>query len=168
GDPSALVVFGGPSGNNDRFIDDAYAAGAKGSFDVMATHPYQGLSDAEPERADDGNRWWLTHLPTVREVMLKHGDDKPIWFTEFGWSSHTTEPGAPNWRRGVTEAQQADFLARAVRLTQERYEPVTHMFWYTERDRTQGNLHWNNFGLLRTDLSEKPAYATLRQLLAGR
>ncbi len=40
GDPQAKVVFAGPSLNDWRFIEAAYAAGAKGSFDVMATHPY--------------------------------------------------------------------------------------------------------------------------------
>jgi hypothetical protein len=164
GNPGALVVFGGPSGNNDRFIAAAYAAGAKGSFDVMATHPYQGRSDAEPERPDDGNRWWLTHVPAVRAVMRRNGDDKPIWFTEFGWSTHENAAGAPTWQRGVTEQQQADYLARAVRLTRARFPYVTAMFWYTDHDRTDGAVHTSNFGLLRADLGEKPAYAALRAL----
>ena len=41
-DPNATVVFGGTSGNDTGFVDGAYRAGAKGSFDVMAVHPYTG------------------------------------------------------------------------------------------------------------------------------
>ena len=34
-DPNATVVFGGTSGNDTGFVDGAYRAGAKGSFDVI-------------------------------------------------------------------------------------------------------------------------------------
>jgi GH35 family endo-1,4-beta-xylanase len=39
-DPNAKVVFGGLSTNDYRYLESAYAAGAKGYFDVMAVHPY--------------------------------------------------------------------------------------------------------------------------------
>ena len=48
GDPKALVVTGGVVHNNDQWLAAAYKAGAKGAFDVIATHPYQGLGDAAP------------------------------------------------------------------------------------------------------------------------
>src|SRR5215207_5001500 len=47
-DPNALVVFGGVSQNDYTFIEGAYAAGAKGYFDVMAVHPYPGPNPPEP------------------------------------------------------------------------------------------------------------------------
>ncbi len=162
GDSNALVVFGGPSSNDDGFIAAAYAAGAKGSFDVMATHPYQGMADEPPEHPDDGNRWWFTHLPAVRNVMLANGDGaKPIWFTEYGWSSHANYPGIPNWKRGVTEAQQADYLKRAIDYTRANYPYVTNMIWYTERNRSTGEIQYDNYGLLTSSLSPKPVYTAL-------
>ena len=168
GDPNALVVFGGPSSNDDGFIAAAYAAGAKGSFDVMATHPYQGMADYPPEHPDDGNRWWFTHLPAVRSVMLANGDGaKPIWFTEFGWSSHDNYAGIENWRRGVTLAQQAEYLTRAIDYTRTNYPYVTNMIWYTERNRSTGQIQYDNYGLLTASLSPKPVYTALKNYIAA-
>jgi hypothetical protein len=168
GDPNALVLLGGPSSNDDRWVDQVYALGAKGSFDVLATHPYQGIADAPPESADDGNRWWFTHLPAVRKVMLRHGDGaKPIWFTEFGWSAHADRPGVANWQRGVTPEQQGDYLVRAMRYTQAHYPYVPVMFWYKERARPGGDAHQEGYALLNSNLSERPVYKALKNFLSG-
>ena len=90
GDRNALVVTGGVVHNNDRWLREAYRAGAKGFFDAVGTHPYQGVGDAAPETPDTGGEWWLmTHVKAVHELMASHSDGrKPIWFTEFGWSVH--------------------------------------------------------------------------------
>jgi hypothetical protein len=169
GDPNALVVLGGPSSNDDVWIRQLYVLGVKGSFDVLATHPYQGVADAPPEQADDGNRWWFTHLPAVRQVMLDYGDgDKPIWFTEFGWSAHANWSGVQNWQRGVTPQQQGDYFVRAIEYTQANYPYATAMFWYKERANPGGtNVHEEGYALLNADLSERPVLAILRAYLTG-
>ena len=41
--------------------------------------------------------------------------------------------GVENWNRGVTEAQQADYLVRAIAYARANYPYVTGMFWYKER-----------------------------------
>ncbi len=143
GDPSAEVVLAGPSSNDDGWMRQVYALGGRNSFDVLATHPYQGMGDYPPEyrEANGGTyRWWFTHLPVVRQVMIENGDAaKPIWFTEFGWSAHANWPGIQNWERGVTQAQQADFLIRAIQYTQTNYTYVPVMFWYKERAKPGGD-----------------------------
>ena len=167
GDPRTTVVFGGLSGTDDRLLAKAYAAGAHGWFDVLATHPYQGVSDAPPEHPDDGERWWITHVESIRALMDAKGDAaKPIWFTESGWSAHANEPGTPAWRLGVTEAAQADYAARFVRLVRDRYPYVTNVFWYDERSWPGEGPHLGGFGLLRTDLTPRPVYWALRDALA--
>jgi hypothetical protein len=82
--------------------------------------------------------------------MLRHADAKPIWFTEFGWST-----------ADVTRPQQAHYLVRAIRYTARRLPYVKHMFWYTDRDRTDSTPFENGFGLLQADLRPKPAYFAL-------
>jgi hypothetical protein len=170
GDPNALVVLGGPSSNDDGWISQLYALGAKGSFDVLATHPYQGIADAPPEHPDDGNRWWFTHLPAVRQVMLRHGDGaKPIWFTEFGWSAHSNWPGIANWQRGVSPEQQGEYLLRAIRYTKANYPYVPVMFWYKERaNPLSSDPHYEGYALLNADLSERPVYRALKAFLNSR
>jgi polysaccharide biosynthesis protein PslG len=166
GDPNTIVVLGGPSSNDDVWLDGLYSRGGKGSFDVLATHPYQGKGDAPPEHPDDGHRWWFTHLPAVRNVMLRYGDGaKRIWFTEFGWSTHPNMGGEEPWQLGVTEQQQADYLLRAIKYTKTNYPYVTNMIWYQARDEQQFDIQSNHLGLLREDLSNKPAYSALREMI---
>jgi polysaccharide biosynthesis protein PslG len=167
GDPGATVVLGGPSSNDDAWIRQVYSLGAKGSFDALATHPYQGIADAPPEHPDDGNRWWFTHLPAVRNVMVAYGDgDKPIWFTEMGWSAHSDWSGVPNWQRGVTPEEQANFFIRSIEYTKRNYPYVPVMFWYKERANPSGSdVHLEGYGLLDAGLGERPVLGALRDYL---
>lgn len=169
GDPGAKVVLGGCTYNNDAWIGQVYSLGAKDSFDVLATHPYQGKANQPPEYAGDSHVWWFTHFPAVLNVMNKYGDGaKEVWFTEFGWSSHANTSSTPDWQLGVTEQEQGDYLVRAIKYTEANYPNVTNMFWYNERNRTNTDIQNSNYGLLYSDLSEKPAYATLKNFLANR
>jgi hypothetical protein len=170
GDPGATVVLGGPDYNDTGWLQSLYGAGVRGSFDVMATHPYQGQHDDPPETPDtDGdNIWLLTHVEAVHELMGRWGDGaKPIWFTEFGWSAHPNQGDEAPWEVGVTRQQQADYLIRTLRLVAERYPYVTNVFWYNERNRDSDNVQVNNYGLLRRDLSPKPAYRALKRFLTA-
>ena len=167
-DPASKVVFGGPTHNDAAWIEKVYEAGGAGNFDVMATHPYTGPSDLAPEAPDDGNKWRIAHVAVVYDLMKKWGDgDKKIWFTEFGWSSHPTQPGAPNWMNGVTLEQQADYMVRALRYIGSNFPYVTNVFWYNERNTDTGNIHTDNFGLLYRDLTPKPAYLAIKAFLVG-
>ena len=166
GDPNATVVLGAPSYNDTGWLEKIYEAGAAGHFDVMATHPYQGMADYAPDYPDDGNIWWLTHTPAVRDLMKKYGDgDKKIWFTEFGWSSHPNEEGVENWKRGVSLQQQGRYLVRTLKLVARNYPYVTKVFWYNERNRDSGDVQLDNYGLLNRDLSPKPAYRMMKRFL---
>jgi hypothetical protein len=170
GDPAAKVVLGGPSSNDDAWIRQVYARGTKDFFDVVSTHPYQGMADAPPEQADDNHRWWFTHLPAVRQVMLDYGDAaKPLWYTEFGWSAHTNWTGIQNWERGVTPQQQGDYFVRALQYTQANYPYVTVAFWYKERARPgDTDVHQSGYALLNADMTERPVVATLHNYLIAR
>ncbi len=166
GDPSVAVVLGGPAYNDTDFLSALYDLGVQGSFDVMATHPYQGFANAPPETADDGTRGTLTHVAAVRELMVAHGDgDRPIWFTEFGWSAHPTAPGAPNWQWGVTEAAQGDYFVRTLRWVAEHAPYVTNVFWYNERAQDTGDAQLDGYGLLTHDLEPRPAYLMVQAYL---
>jgi polysaccharide biosynthesis protein PslG len=95
--------------------------------------------------------------------MRRHGDEaKDIWLTEFGWSSHPNTGREPDWMRGVSLQQQADYTVRAIRLVRASYPYVTNMLVYNDRNRTSGNVHLDNYGVLYYDVSEKPLYRALR------
>ena len=169
GDPAAQVVFGGPSENDAPWIARAYAAGIHGSFDVMATHPYMGPSDAAPETPDDGTIYKLTHVAAVHNLMTQYGDGaKPIWFTEFGWSSHANTSGMANWELGVSPQTQGDYLVRTLQLLKTSYPYVTNAFWYEASDQNTGTTaNIDNYGLLTSTFTPKPAYGAVQTYLGS-
>jgi hypothetical protein len=168
GDPNAKVVLGGPSYNDTDWLEKVYAAGAQGYFDVMSTHPYQGVADAPPEKPDDGTIWTLSHVEAVHDLMVENGDGgKKIWFTEYGWSSHPNQPTYKNWERGVTEQQQGEFLVRSIKYVRDNFPYVTNMFWYNERNRDTGDEQLDNYGLMYRNLTPKPAFKAMKDYLVG-
>jgi polysaccharide biosynthesis protein PslG len=164
-DPNAAVVFGGVEYNDVDWLRRAYDAGAQGWFDVLATHPYQGIADLHPH-ARDRTKWTLRNVSAVRELMVERGDEaKTIWFTEFGWSTHGVR--SVNWIRGVDEHRQAAYLTATARLVAAEMPYVQRIYWYSDRDTRQGDVQYKNYGLFRLDLSPKPALAALAAVNAA-
>ena len=118
-----------------QFIEGAYAAGAKGYFDVMATHPYSCRRARETASRDPNGRISQGLLPRLprgprvdagarrRQADLVHG------------------VRLEHRRRrtcGVSEATQADYLTRAFKLIeQDPYVEVA--LWYNLR-----NNYWTH------------------------
>ena len=158
-DPTARVVFAGPSTNDYAFVEAAYAAGAKGYFDVMGAHPYSCYDPATIVRDPNGriNRGSFLGYREIRSSMLARGDDKPMWFTEFGWS--TTSQSC-----GVSESTQAAYLQSAYALAAtDPYVGVA--MWYALRNWSPGGEADHveaQYGLLRSDFTAKPAYAAFK------
>jgi hypothetical protein len=154
--------------NDDVWLKAMYDAGAGGHFDIISTHPYQGIADEVPEAPDNGTKWRLSHVPAVHRLMKNNGDgDKPIWFTEFGWSNHANSFGLGNWEQGVTAEQQADYFVRAIKFIGANYPYVKKIFWYNERNQDAGKIQLDNYGLLHRDLSPKPVYNRVKNFLGA-
>jgi hypothetical protein len=163
GAPGMKVVFGGTSGNDYAFIGEAYAGGAQGHFDIMATHPYTGSLSPDVAWRNGAGRlseWAFTSYREIRSLMLSKGDDKPIWFTELGWAT-----ASEGWSTVSPEAQ-ASYLRRAFEILRE--DPYVGVgFWYGLR-----NSHWDHdadtaeaqFGLFTTGWTPKPAYAAFQDV----
>ena len=171
-DPSAKVVFGGVARNDYQYLEGAYAEipNLGDYFDVMATHPYV-YNGGAPEGVwldPNGriNKGAFSAYREVRATMDSYGDTKPIWFTEFGWSTATAGTG---WNLGVTPQQQADYLTRALQCV-EQHSYVEVATWYNLR-----NEYWENdaptwaaqLGLMSTDFSHKPAFDALKNYQPG-
>jgi hypothetical protein len=164
---ATTVVFSGTMHNDAPWIRRAYQANAKGCFDILATHPYPGLADESPLAADT-SIWNFRHITAIRQVQADYADRKPIWVTEFGWSSHGNTGNEANWNRGVTETQQARYAVDAMKLLRSDYPYVQRAYWYNERNKATSSIHQNNFGLLNRDLTRKPVWTALRDYLATR
>lgn len=104
-DPGARVLLAGFAERSWETIASLYRAGARGSFDVAAIHPYT----FEVENV-------VRIVRLVRAALDRAGDRaRPIMITELSWSS-----GAGRVRRSfgfdTTEIDQAARLGRAISL----------------------------------------------------
>jgi hypothetical protein len=162
------VVFGGVAGNDWRFIERSYQAGAKGCFDVLAVHPYQHWGLRPGAATPNADPSYFGNVALVRQVERRFHDLKPIWFTEFGWSTHANSPNLLDYQMGVSERVQARYLVRTLELTQQRYPYVARAYIYEARDENAFDVDNNNFGLFTLSLKPKPAVAALHQYLRAR
>jgi hypothetical protein len=164
-DPNAKVVFGGMSGNDWSFLEDAYTAVPDiGSYyDVMGVHPYSPIWSPDLVRYDDTGHIARDSFAGYREVhrvMLEHGNDKPMYLTEFGWST-TSQAGM-----GVSPQQQADYTKLAFAcLQQDPYVQVAivyelrNNYWAGDADDWEDQL-----GLVTTNWTHKPAYDAFKSI----
>ena len=180
--PAATVVSAGlsPAGGTFaplKFLSAMYAAGAHGSFDALGFHPYS--YPYLPTKVASWNAWqqMFTSFASVgqpdslRSLMVANGDSaKKIWATEYGapTGGDTNGDGVINCDNDgvlttgedncLTEAQQAVMVSTA--YTQWRtYTWAGPLFWYAYQDLNTGtNNIENNFGLVRSDGTQKPAY----------
>jgi polysaccharide biosynthesis protein PslG len=164
-DPNAKVVFGGMSGNDWSYLNAAYAAvpDLGNYYDVMAVHPYAPIWSPDYVRWDGNGHIAIDSFAgyrEVRRVMLEHGNDKPMYITEMGWST-TSQNGL-----GVSQQQQADYTALAWKcMQQDSYLQVAILYelrnnwWAGDADNWEDQL-----GLVTTGWSQKPAYGAFKAI----
>jgi hypothetical protein len=102
-DPGAEIVSGGVPHNRKGlvltyFLKGMYDAGAKGSFDTLALHPYALGADGV-----------YGLVKKFRDLLDEHGDnDKRIWVSELGWAT-----GGPANPFNIGETGQSELMKRA-------------------------------------------------------
>jgi hypothetical protein len=169
--PATTVVTGGMVGNNYGFLEQLYARGAKGHFDAVASHTDTACLKAAPDffyRDPDGRigRYSFTAYRETRQVMVNHGDPKPIWLTEIGWSTTTANchiNGRGDEKAGVTRTQQADFLKQAYECLQaDPYVEVA--LWFSLQDVSDSPIDAHQFGLIGNDGAAKPAFSAFQSI----
>ncbi len=147
--PAALVVYGGTAHSDAGWIRATYAAGAAGYFDVMATHPYPRI------RTNTDAAQVLGATQSIRDAMLAYGDgNKPIWFTEFSWSS-----------AAVGTETQAQVLRDSFTYIADHLPYVSAAFWFEAQneDSTAKAGTWQaGLSLLTPNLGLTPAYLALQ------
>jgi hypothetical protein len=105
-----------------------YENGAAWDADAVGAHVYGAGNppDADPaviekNPARGGHAaYTLRYLERLHDLMVRYGDDRAVWVTEFGWTSNP-DP-AYGWQR-VSEEQKGEYLARSFRLADARWKP---------------------------------------------
>jgi hypothetical protein len=121
-------------------------------FDVAAMHRYawEGKAAMEPGFLLDD---------AIADMKQLRGD-KPLWATESGYYN---EPAAHP--RAVPEDVAGVYMPRLVGEFFWRGVARTYIYELADQG-TDKSAREQNFGLLRHDMTEKPAYVALRNLIA--
>lgn len=149
-DPLGVVILGGIASDQHRGVPveetmgALYGLGVRECFDVFAFHPYgyQGQFPAARARID--------------AILAAHGDDKPVWFNEYGWTDYV----AMNMRRNGTAATNPMMMAFSQRGAADA------LFWFAGADYS---ARWGTptFGLASYYLTRRPSFDTFRFLVTG-
>jgi hypothetical protein len=159
---TAKLISGGiaPGGEIDMvsWINQIAIRGGLNLIDGLGVHPY---SPANPD--DPGS--WMMQLQALHDQLADLGrPDLPLWLTEYG---APTTPVLNGYAPPLTEPQQADRLRTAFALA-SHFDWIENLTWYEYRDSCNDRVDPEcNFGLVHNDLSHKPSYDALREVIAG-
>ncbi len=176
-DPTAIVVLGGvyvfDGTNPDGFwflspVDGVFGLvpQARNAFDVLGIHPY--MPTIAPDSPSVVALVSLEgRLRTTRAWLDSAGRaDAGIWITEIGWCTVNTS-ACP----GVSEAQQAQYVIRAMVIAQQL--GVQHTSWFQLEnafDGMPGDHPWggaallNNYNPSTDSYAPKPGYLAYQTL----
>jgi hypothetical protein len=144
--PHIAVLGGSLVGSNGVFLEHLYAEGIKGFYEGLAVQ-YYDLT--------------LEGLRSIRSVQLAHGDTKPLWLDEFGWSSCYPRQLVEDELACVTEGVQAkDFTDIFHALARVKY--LAAVVSYKLQDSTK-----DNFGVVSNGGAPKPSFAALARVFAS-
>ncbi len=92
--PDAKVLYAGLAGCDDKWTEKTFKLGAHKYFDIMNCHPYSQFPEDIP-----------VQLKALYDLMERYGiADKPMWITEWGYS---TVPSAPIYNELLRAALKA-------------------------------------------------------------
>jgi hypothetical protein len=125
--PAPTGWFGGCSANgcDDKpWMEGLYAAGAARCMDYIGAHHNSGATSpsarvGHPANPGDRHHSWFFLPQTELYYNIFRGTRKLV-YTEMGYASQEGVPGFSDqfaWARGTNNAQQAAWLAEAVRLS---------------------------------------------------
>jgi hypothetical protein len=156
-DPGVMVIAGACTSGAVKkgWLEEIVKLGALDACDAISIHSYN-YSDTFPQRGPEACSAWMTG---VQEMLRKYhdGNDVPFYVTEMGWPTHVT-------KHGTDPELSASYLARLYLLA--RTSPSFKGLWWYDFQDDGWNPEYNedNFGLVRPDLTPKPAYYVMKDV----
>jgi hypothetical protein len=144
--PNVAVLAGSLVGSNGVFLRALYGAGIKGYYDGLAVHYYELT---------------LASVRSIRQVQMANGDAKPLWLDEFGWSSCWPKHRIQEEQGCVTAGVQALDIANIFRALAHTSYVAAETIFHLQDSNTE------NFGIISSNGSRKPAFGALAAVLAS-
>ena len=135
-DPGSRTILAGLPNESWIALRKVYKAGGRGTFDVVALHPYTG----RPRNV-------IKLIEFARREMRRYRDGrKPVWLTELSWpASKGKTGGAPGFV--TTERGQASRLKLALKLLVKARKrlKLQRVIWYTwlSREGSRNSFAWS-------------------------
>jgi polysaccharide biosynthesis protein PslG len=151
----SVITYGNLTMNPIDFVDGIYAAGGEPYFDALSFHPYQytlpfSTGGWHPDSP-------INQLAAMHSVMVANGDgDKLIWASEYGEPSNV-----------AGEDNQAAYLQDMITKWRTLDYTGPTFVWTLQDRNTGGTDPEDNFGVIRTDGTWKPAAYVIQQLAAS-
>lgn len=167
--PAPTGYFGGCSGNGCDdlpWLQGMYNAGAANCMDYIGAHHNAGATSPSASTghpADDGgghHSWYF--LPQTQLYYNIFGGTRKLFYTEMGYASQEGVPTFSDWfawARGITNANQAAWLAEAASLSSSTGMVRCLIVWNIDFAR-YGDDPQDGYAIIRPDGS-CPACATL-------
>lgn len=159
--PRLTVLAGSLLRADGDFLIGLYEKGRIGGhYDAISYHPY--TPDPNAAEHPNGAAFSLIAGTTwLHDIMVAHGDKQGLlWATEAGASTCATHPEC------VDEREQALRIGSYVRVAR-RFPYVRAMVIYNLRDKgTNRDDIEQGYGLVRRDLSPKPALRSFKRVAA--
>ncbi len=138
-DPECVIIAGSTSGPDFGFIRGIFDNGAWDSCDAISIHPYSMAGGPGSQRLGE-------LLEMANDCIASTGKDKPLWITEMGWTSSSSEE----------DARQAAYLTQSYVIA--AVQGVDKLFWFKLED-------WSEkWGIVKADGTKKPAYKAYQTL----
>jgi polysaccharide biosynthesis protein PslG len=128
------------------FIRDVFAAGGGNYMDAVSFHLYQVAYRPEYEL--------ISYVNSVKSFV----GNKPIYFSEFGYPTHTAWPN-------ISLEKQASYVSRMFLTCLNDPQIKSVVYYDLKNDGTVHEEPEHNFGLLEFNRSPKPSYTSLKNLI---
>lgn len=119
-DPDIKIVACSTCGGHFEWLRRVIAAGALPYIDILSPHPYSAIPS--PAFPDNGKGQTIGVAEGFRKLTAEAGDEKDVWMTEVGWSTHQDVTG-------ITRELHAASAVRAFVLTMTM-KPNDKIVWY--------------------------------------
>jgi hypothetical protein len=154
---SGVTVMAGActsGGVKKGWLEGIVKLGALNACDAISIHSYN-YSDKFPQRGPEACAAWVAG---VQDMLRKYqGSDVPFYVTEMGWPTHVG-------RNGTDPELSGSYLARLYLLARTSAS-FKGIWWYDfQDDGWKAEYNEDNFGLVRPDLTPKPAYDVLADI----
>lgn len=126
-----------------------------------SVHPYPAPATDSP-MDDTAPTWAFDRVELEHDLLVAHNAAKPIWITEFGWSTATNDP------QSVSEQQQSLYLTEGLKtadITWSSFVARSFIYAWDPSSGASGDYQ-GNFGLVRADGTTKPAWSAIQQQIA--